>query len=89
MSKSEKLKELQLRAEELSMLALVGDQFRSIEENFNELELILNTRLDRFVGLQECFQSARMEVENVQDEISEQIRNMRDKIFSTEHEEEE
>ena len=88
MSKLEKLKELQLRAEELSNLALVGDQFRFIEENFHELDLILNARLDSFIGLQECFQRAYMEIENVQDEISEQIRNMRDRISSNIKEEE-
>lgn len=55
MSKSENLKLMQLRAEERSALVLVGDRFARIEAIFDEVEVILNTHLDRYVGLQECF----------------------------------
>lgn len=89
MSKLEKLKQIQLRAEELSMLALVGDRFTSIEKDFNEIEEILHTHLDRYVGLLECFQRGYMEIENIREEIAEQIHNMRDKIFSNAEQEEE
>ena len=89
MSKLEKLKQIQLRAEELSMLALVGDRFTSIEKDFNEIEEILHTHLDRFVDLLECFQRGCMEIENIRDEISEQLRNTRDFIFSNAEQEEE
>lgn len=83
MSKSENLKLMQLRAEERSALVLVGDRFARIEAIFDEVEVILNTHLDRYVGLLECFQRGLMEVENIRDEIKEQLRK-----FSN-HEEEE
>lgn len=83
MSKSENSKLMQLRAEERSALVLVGDRFARIEESFNEIEVILNTHLDRYVGLQECFQRGLMEIENIREEIAEQLRK-----FSN-HEEEE
>lgn len=71
------------RDEELSALTFVGDRFACIEESFNEIKEILNTHLDRYVGLLECFQRGLMEVENIRDEIKEQLHNL------SNHEEEE
>lgn len=73
MSKSEKSKQIQLRVEE-SMLALLNDRFADIDKSFDEIEEILNTHLDRFVGIHECFQGAQMELSNVREEVSHQLR---------------
>ena len=85
--RSEKLMQL---ADELYALAFVSDQFTRIEEGFNDIEPILNTRLDRYVDLLELFQRGYMEIENIQDEIREQLYRIRNFIFvNAEHEEEE
>lgn len=84
MSKSEKSKQIQLRDDELSALAIVSIGFARIEESFDKIEEILNTRLERFVGIQECFQRAYMEVENTREEISDKLR----KFIHPENEEE-
>ena len=73
MSKSENSRLMQLRAEERSALVLVGDRFACIEKDFDEIELILNTHLDRYVDLLECFQRGYMEVQNIREEINEQL----------------
>lgn len=73
----------QICTEERSALVLVGDRFARIEAIFDEVEVILNTHLDRYVGLLECFQRGLMEVENIREEIKEQLHK-----FSTPEEEE-
>lgn len=64
----------QICTDERSALVLVGDRFACIEKDFDEIELILNTHLDRYVGLLECFQRGYMEVQNIRDEIVHQLR---------------
>lgn len=70
---AEKSKQIQLRTEE-SMLAFISDRFADIDKSFDEIEEILNTHLDRFVGIHECFQRGQMELSNIRDEVSEQLR---------------
>lgn len=72
------------KPEELSALAFISDRFAGIKESFDEIDGILKTRLDRFVDLLEVFQRGYMEVENIQDEISHQLRNTRDFISEEE-----
>lgn len=62
--------------EELLALSFLNDRFMRIEESFDEMKEILNTHLDRYVGLEECFQRGQMEIENILEEISEKLRSL-------------
>lgn len=84
MSKSGKSKQIQLRDDTLLALTFVGDSFKYIEKIFDELEEVLDKHFGQDVDLQACFQRGHMEIENIRDEISEQLR----KITNPEHEEE-
>lgn len=74
MSKSEKSKQIQLRDDTLLALTFVGDRFKYIEKIFDELEEVLDKHFGQDVDLQECFQRGHMEIENIRDEVSEQLR---------------
>lgn len=62
------------KPEELSALAFISNRFTDIDKSFEEIEEILNTHLDRFVGLLEVFQRGYMEISNIRDEVSHQLR---------------